>query len=117
MGVAAAAHDLYPLHEKAVIGFCLDVLFCDRGPETRPARSGLELCIGAEQVVPAADALVSALFVVVPVFAGERSFRAFLARILKLFWAETLFSLSFALDYFFSHCESRVPRGLLLYLV
>src|SRR5438093_3593281 len=116
MGVAAPAHDLYPLHEKGVVCFCFDVLFRNRSPETGPARSGLELCFGAEQVVAAADALVSAFFVVVPVFAGERPFRAFLARNLKLFWGQKLFPLRFALDHLVSHDESLVPHGINLYL-
>jgi len=59
MGVALAAEHFGALHAEAAVGFLGDVLFGDGSPEARPAGAGLELSVGAEQRIAAADAACS----------------------------------------------------------
>jgi hypothetical protein len=93
MGVTLAAHHLDPAHAVAVIGFGFDVFFAHRRVETRPAGAGIELSGRAEQLVAAADTPVGAIFVVVPIGAGERALGAFLARDRELLVGQLLFPL------------------------
>jgi hypothetical protein len=63
MGIALAAEHFGAVHAEAAVGFLGDVLFGDGGPEARPARAGLELGVGAEQGIGAADAAVKPFIV------------------------------------------------------
>src|SRR4029077_14783579 len=71
MAAAARADDLDPAHEPGVVDVLVDRLLVDGGPEARPARAGLELRVGAEELLAAAGAHVGALGVIVPGVAGE----------------------------------------------
>src|SRR5262249_27393716 len=74
--------------EERAVGLLPDVRLGDRGPEARPAGAGLELRVGGEEREVAADAVVRARGVVVPVLARERSLRALLGRDLVLLGRE-----------------------------
>src|SRR3954451_10557051 len=76
---AARAQDLGAGHEKAAVRLLLDrVRLCGRG-EGRPAAAGVVLRVGAEELGPAAGALVGARLERVVVLAAERALRALLA--------------------------------------
>ena len=76
---AATADHLGPFCKEAVVGPGGDVFGCDWLPETGPAGARLKLVLKTEEIVVTADALVNALFMVVPQVAGEGPFGAFLA--------------------------------------
>src|SRR5947207_5196261 len=85
MGVATAADHLSASREKAVVGLRLNSCRRKRLPKARPAGARLEFRIGTEKVLSAANALVGAGFVVVPIFAGEGPFGPLFASHLVLF--------------------------------
>ena len=72
MAAAAGADGLGPHHAVARVGSQLDSLGGGRLVEAGPARSGVELGVGAEQLVAARRAAVHAVFLAVRVLAGER---------------------------------------------
>src|SRR3954469_5790225 len=72
VGAALAANGFGAPHQKTIVLFALDILRGNRRPEARPAGAGIELGIGAKQLVTTADTTIHALFVVVPILAGER---------------------------------------------
>src|SRR5215471_15131127 len=76
---APPAGDFRPHHPVTAIFVEFDILLCNWLPEARPASARFKFRIRNEQGGTAADAPVEAFFVVVPIFAGERSFRAGLA--------------------------------------
>jgi hypothetical protein len=78
MRAAAVAHHFGPMHAVAAVDGGLDLLFLERGIKARPTASGVILGLGAEKLVPAADAQIHALVVEVPVAAGKSVLGAFL---------------------------------------
>src|SRR5271166_6631417 len=100
MRAAFGAGHFIPCHPQTGIAGSSDIFSCDRSPETGPSRPRLELCFRTEQCVIAADAAVDALFVQVVVLAGERSFRALLARDLELQRGQLLLPLGIGLTHF-----------------
>src|SRR6185369_18053000 len=82
--VAARAEDLGTRHEPAAIVLLGDRLLGDRLPVARPAGAGVELRLGPEQGLPAADAFVRSGIFRIPVLAGESALGAVLARHLVL---------------------------------
>src|SRR5438876_4021446 len=75
----------------------------DRLVEARPAGAGLEFGRGIEQQLPAADALVDAVVLGVPVFAGEGALGAFLTRDAELLRRELFTPLRFGFLDAFAH--------------
>ncbi len=63
-------------HPERRVDSILHIFLRDRLPETGPSCARFKLGFGREQCVPAADAPVNSVFVVVPVFACERTFRS-----------------------------------------
>src|ERR1700693_4387182 len=91
MGGAFAAHDFRAFHKQAVVGLGLHVLLGGGGGKARPTGAGIEFLVRSEQGVTAADATVTAGFVVVPITAGESALRALLASDGKLVRRELAF--------------------------
>ena len=79
MRITPAAEHLGAPHEHACIMLCAGDLLTDGRPEAGPACAGVELRLGTEEVLPAADALVRSTVLQVVVCACESSFGAFLA--------------------------------------
>jgi hypothetical protein len=98
MGAAATATDLRADHSVTAIGFGIDVALGDRLVEARPTGAGIELGLRIEQLLPAADARVNALAVVVPVLAGKDRLGAFAAGNLELLGGQLSSPLIFRLD-------------------
>src|SRR4051812_30152290 len=67
VGVALLAQHFGAAHAIALVLLGCDVFGRGGLPEARPARTGLELLVGAEQLDAAAAAAIDALLVVVPV--------------------------------------------------
>ena len=107
MSIATAAHHFGAAHQMAVVGFGLDVFVYGRLPETGPARSGVELMIGTEQLGTTAHAAVYALVVVIPQCAGKSGLGAFLTGDAILLRRQSLLPFLFILAYFISHVRSR----------
>src|SRR5262249_2518067 len=82
----------------------------DRRRERRPAGAGIEFGARGEQRRAAADARVRALRVVVPILAGERTLRAFLARDLELLRRQLRLPFGFGLDDLVDHGAPRCCR-------
>src|SRR4051794_26964800 len=80
VSVALTAESFRAAHEQAVVLLGGDVFGRRRRSKTRPAGAGIELLIAAEQRGAAAGAAIHSFFVMIPVFARERAFRALLAR-------------------------------------
>ena len=59
-------------------------------PEAWPAGPRLKLCAGAKQGRITTDAVIHAVFLVIPINTGKSSFSTALTRHLKLGWAELL---------------------------
>ena len=62
------AGNFVAFHSVAVVFGDGNILFVDGGIETGPTCAGFKFCVGREKVVTAADTLINALFMVVPVF-------------------------------------------------
>jgi len=90
MRPAVPALDLGTPHEQTVVGHLLHALFLDWGPETWPARAGVELGPRAKKLLPADDTNVDTAFVVVPVFSGEGALRSLVKADVVLQWREAL---------------------------
>src|SRR5215211_474503 len=90
VAAAAGADDLRALHEEASVGSQLHRVRLGRLPERGPAGAGVELCVGAEQLLAAGAAAVDAVLVVVPVGACERALGALLAEHVVLVGRELL---------------------------
>src|SRR5579859_7605658 len=69
VGIAAGAAYLDARHAITCVGMFGDVLAVGGGEETRPAGSGIKFSFRAEQERAAADAVVGAVVVLVPVLA------------------------------------------------
>src|SRR5581483_326046 len=95
---AAAALDLGADHAVARVLDLGDGVLVERLPEARPAGARLELGLGREERLPAADAAVGARVVVVPVSAGEGPLGALVARDLELLLRELRAPLGLGLD-------------------
>jgi hypothetical protein len=87
-----------------VVG-CGDILRRGRLKKTRPAGTGLELMVRAEELGATAPAVIDAAFVVVPVFAGEGGLGAFLPGDLELLGRELLAPFGVGFLDFFGHME------------
>src|SRR5262249_19028467 len=99
MSIAPAA-DHFGSHrdrEQAAIAVQRDVVFGDWLPKTRPAGSRIELGRCIKQWLPAADALIDARFLRIPVRAREGPFGALLAGNMELLRRQSLppFSIGF----------------------
>ena len=71
---ARVAHDFIPHHPMAVVAMHVDRLRRHLLIEARPAAARIELCRRVEQQLAADDAVVLAVFLMVPILAGEGSF-------------------------------------------
>src|SRR5206468_10317420 len=94
---AARADDLGAPHEQAVVGSGLDLVVGDRVPEARPAGAGVELGVGAEELLTAARAAVHAVAVLVPICAREGLLGALVAEHLVLLGRQLLAPVGFRL--------------------
>src|SRR5260370_38447208 len=99
MRVAAAAEHLHALDEQAAIGARSDVLLRDGHPEARPSGARIELRIGAEQRIAAADAPKNTVVVKLIVGSGVRCVRTSFARNVELAGAEELSPLAVGVDH------------------
>jgi len=79
MRAAAGAVDFGAAREQAVVFFGADMIFDDGLKKARPPRAGIKLGFGTEQVKVTGDAPIQPGVVIVPVWATERAFGAFLA--------------------------------------
>lgn len=84
MGVTATASDFGTQHVVGPVFMFGNAGGVERGGETGPAATGVELVGGGKQRLAATDAAVGALVVAIPVFASEGAFGTFFARNLKL---------------------------------
>src|SRR5205823_1306255 len=98
VGIAVRAVHLDAPHPVAAVLLGRDAFLAQRLPEARPARPGFELGVGAEEILTAADALVSALPLEVVVLPRESALRALLARHGELLRRELPLPLLLALD-------------------
>src|SRR6266496_2184002 len=89
--------------EKRVVGRGPHVFLEDGLVETGPAGAGLELVLGAKQVKAAADTLVNARLVIVPVLAGKGAFCALFAGDLELLRVEQLLPFFLGFNDFIFH--------------
>ena len=72
--VAFSTRHRHPHHPQADVSRTPNVFRRDRFPETGPASSRIKLCLRAEQGVIAANAVVEALIVKVPILSRVRKF-------------------------------------------
>ena len=77
---APAATYLGTLHADTAVGFFQQFFFTHGHPETWPPGAAFKLGFGAKKLLPATNAGIGALLVIVPVLARVRAFRAFLSR-------------------------------------
>ena len=85
---------------------------CDRRVEARPSGARLELRIGAEQRVAAADTSIETLVVILGVLVLERALGALFARDLVLFRGQLLAPFRVRLDNLIYHDESLSLAGI-----
>lgn len=104
MGATTAAVYLGTLHAIAVIRFFFNILFNEGLPETGPAGTAVELGIGAEKGLAAADAIVLAGFMVIPVSPGKGPFCSSLPCYFKLLGSKLFapFGIGFGYGVFFA---------------
>ena len=88
MRAAVSTRHLDAAHAVALVPFFLDVFFFHRRPKARPSGAGVELGLRIEEVGSAADALIDAGVLGVPVFSGEWRFGAFESADFILFRSE-----------------------------
>ena len=100
MSVAASADDFGPDHEESLVFDLSYIGSVDRLPETGPAGARFELGRGIEKGQVAADALVDAVFLIVPVLAAESAFGALLTRDFELLRCELRFPFGFRFFHF-----------------
>src|SRR5690348_5132426 len=109
MGVAAAAQHLDPPHEQAAVVLGGDAVLGHRRPEARPAGAGIELGVGAEELLAAAHAGIGAGRLGVPIGAAEGALGALLARDAVLLGCELGAPLGVAFDHLVLAGHSRLP--------
>src|SRR6185369_3242647 len=98
-------------HPELVVELFLYVLFVDGLVEARPARTGVELCRGVEQLLSATDAGVNALVFRLVVLTRKSPLGALLASDVILLRRELLPPLCFTLlDLFHFHIISTKKR-------
>src|SRR3954453_6948877 len=90
MAAAVATAHLGTNHPVRAVGVHLDVLGEGRLEEARPARARFELGVGAEQSCAATGAVVHAIFLDIPILAGERALGALAAQHFVLLRRELL---------------------------
>src|SRR5712691_2892821 len=88
VGITTAAGDLCASHPVAGIALKSDVVLIQWLPEARPARARVKFCLGAEQRLATAHAVIDARGFGVRILAGKRWLSAFLARHVVLFGTE-----------------------------
>src|ERR1700685_222469 len=103
MRAAAAARHLRPLRPITPVYRVLDLAFILRGEEAGPSASRVELGLGIEQLIAAADTEINALVMEIPVLAGKCPFGAFLARDFVLLGGQELFPFLVGLDDLLGH--------------
>src|SRR5688572_3286662 len=109
MAAARGAHHLGARHPVARVRLGDHAVQRRRLVEARPAASRLELRVGAEELGAAARTAVHAVGVLVPIRAGERALRAFVAQDLVLLGRESLAPLLLG-ELCLRFHGSRVPR-------
>jgi hypothetical protein len=77
---ALSAGDFDSTHSVGVVFVLFDFGFIDSFVEARPSASGVEFGVAIEEFFVTAGAPVDSLFVVIPIFACEGSFRAFFSK-------------------------------------
>ena len=85
MTVAATTVNFGAGHEPTPVLFSGDAVSIDGIPIAWPARARIELCLGRKQRLAAADAVVGACVLEVPIGTGKGAFRAVFPRDPKLF--------------------------------
>ena len=83
-------------HSQAVIHMFFDVSAASWPIKTGPATSGIEFCAGVKEGVATACTAILTLFPVIPILAGEGSFRAFFPADMKLLSGQLVTPLSIA---------------------
>src|SRR5262249_6561433 len=106
VGVTAAAQRLGADHGPAPVALRGDVFRADRLVEARPTGPRIEFGRGIEQRLPAADADVHPVLVVVPVCAAKGPLRGLLARHIVLLRGELLAPLPIALLNLIAHVRA-----------
>jgi pyridoxamine 5'-phosphate oxidase len=102
MGSALGALDLDAAHAVRRVFDHFQIVVVDGRVEAGPSGTGFEFRAGAEQFRVAADAVIRAVVVEVPVFSGEGRFSAALAGDLILFWCKFLLPFRVSLVHAFS---------------
>jgi len=109
MSPAETADDLRAVSEEAVIFLGADVAVSQRLPEARPASPGIELGLGAEELVAAGCAQIHALFMHIPVFSREGLLRTFFPEDVEGVGREGLFPFGVRLGYFLAFHSDFIP--------
>ena len=112
MSVTSLTEHFVPFHAVAAVGFGQNVFIGDRRPKAWPSGSRIKLRIGFEQIVIATDALVDALFVIVPILTGESPLGSFTTGNLVLLALEHLFPFSVRFNDLVAHKESFLRNGI-----
>src|SRR5271165_2612111 len=103
MRAAAAACHLRPHHPVTPVHGVLDLALVLGGVKAWPSASRVELGLGVEQLVAAADTEINALVMEIPVLAGECALGAFFARDLVLLGSQQLSPFLVGPDDLFGH--------------
>src|SRR5271155_2565316 len=103
MRAAAAAHDFRPHHPVTSVDGVFDFALVLGGVEAWPSASRVELGLGVEKFVAAADTEINALVMEIPVLAGKCALGAFFSRDLVLLRGQELSPLLVGLDDLFGH--------------
>src|SRR5689334_25229362 len=103
VGSATGATRLRADHSVAAVGVLLNFSLIDGLPKTWPAGTGIELGIGFEKLLPAANADVDYLILALPVLAGKSWFGACLARYAVMLRRELFTPFLIGLHNLFSH--------------
>src|SRR5204862_2275818 len=80
VAATASTHHLGAPHEQAVVGADLHLVVRHGVPEARPSSAGVELGVGAEQLLAASSAAIGPARLLIPVGAGECTLRALVAK-------------------------------------
>ena len=74
-------------------------------PETGPARAGIKLGVGTEQLAAAAHTSVGSILLTIPILAGKGGFSTFVATDLELLRGELLMPLLIRLGNLVTHFD------------
>jgi len=106
--IALSTKRFYSPHAMAGIGLGTHAIRVQSRVETRPTRARIKLGRTVKELCPAARAAICAVFVVVPILAGERRLRALLPGHMILFRTQFLTPLLIGFLGFF-HGTSSLP--------